>query len=556
MIQKSIKLKGKTLFLKIKTPKELEAEKNPKEIIASSIQGIAMPYIPSPPPQIEEKEEEEDITELQNIDMKYALIPKNPKKGERVFAYAHVFFDQASHELVYNVIEPQLDDHMKILLDQIKEYIQEKIDISLGEVRRREAFVYISDVFQKSLVYLKIGVDENTKQVLSYYLFRDFIGLEKLEPLINDGLIEDISCDGVGINIYIYHRNPKFGSLRTNIAFNSGDELDYFVNKLSERCGKGISVARPLMDGTLPDGSRIQATLATDIARRGSNFTIRMFTEAPLTPVEMMEFGTCDLKLLSYFWFLVEHNFSFLVCGGTATGKTSLLNVLSLFIKPQMKIVSIEDTSELRLPHFHWVPEVARTPISEEGKVDLFELLRESLRKRPDYIILGEVRGKEAYVLFQQMAIGHPGLSTMHSENMDKLIDRLTTPPINLPANLIQNLDVVIFLKRIKRGRKYFRRVSSVSEILGFANGKPIVNEVFSWDAKTDSYKTVNNSVLLKKISDHTVLTDKGVQEEIMKRAVILQFLVKQNIRDYRKIGKVFNIFYSSPESLLERIDV
>ena len=531
MIKNSIKLRGKTLFLKIKTPGELEAERNPKEIIVSSIQGIAIPEIPTPHAQLGEKEEE-DINELQNIEMKYPLIPKNPKQGERVFAYAHIFFDKGTNELVYEVIEPHLDKSMKMLLNQIKEYIQEKIDISLGEVRRREAFAYISDIFEKAVAYLKVGVDENTKQVLSYYLFRDFIGLEKIEPLINDGQIEDISCDGVGINIYVYHRNPKIGSLRTNILFDSSEELDYFVNKLSERCGKGISVARPLMDGTLPEGSRVQATLATDIARRGSNFTIRMFTENPLTPVDMIEFGTCDLKMLSYFWFLVEHNFSFLVCGGTATGKTSLLNVLSLFIKPQMKIVSIEDTSELRLPHFHWVPEVARTPISEEGKVDLFELLRESLRKRPDYIILGEVRGKEAYVLFQQMAIGHPGLSTMHSENMDKLIDRLTTPPINLPANLIQNLDVVIFLKRIKKGRRYFRRVSSVFEILGFANGKPIVNEVFSWDAKTDSYKTVNNSALLKKIADHTVLTDKGVQEEIIKRAVILKFLSKQNVRD------------------------
>jgi flagellar protein FlaI len=554
MIKKTIKISGKKLLLKIKTPEELEAERRPKEVIVSTINGIAIPEIPSPPPRFDEKENEEDITELRSIDIKYPLIPKNPKQGERVFAYAHIFFDTRSNELVYNVIEPQLDESMKHLLEQIKEYIQEKINISLGEVRRREAFVYISEIFEKALEYLKVKVDENTKQVLSYYLFRDFVGLEKIEPFINDGQIEDISCDGVGINLYVYHRNPKLGSLKTNVVFNSNEDLDYFVNKLSERCGKGISVARPLMDGTLPDGSRVQATLSTDIARRGSNFTIRMFTETPLTPVDMIEFGTCDLKILSYFWFLVEYNFSFLVCGGTATGKTSLLNVLSLFIKPQMKIVSIEDTSELRLPHFHWVPEVARTPISEEGKVDLFELLRESLRKRPDYIILGEVRGKEAYVLFQQMAIGHPGLSTMHSENIDKLIDRLTTPPINLPPNLIQNLDVVIFLKRIKKGRRYFRRVSSVFEILGFDEGKPIVNEVFSWDAKEDKYKIVNDSALLKKISEHTVLTDKGVQEEIIKRAAILRFLAKQNVKDYRKIGKVFNIFYSSPESLLERI--
>src|SRR3989344_4108465 len=163
MITKSIKLKGKTLFLKIKTPEELEAQKNPKAIIVSSVQGIAIPDIPSPPSQLQE-EESDDITELQNIDMKYRLIPRNPKKGERVFAYAHVFFDTTTNELVYNVIEPPLHDSMKRLLDKIKEYIQEKIDISLGEVRRREAFTYINDIFQKSLEYLKLNVDENAKQ--------------------------------------------------------------------------------------------------------------------------------------------------------------------------------------------------------------------------------------------------------------------------------------------------------------------------------------------------------------------------------------------------------
>src|SRR3989338_272903 len=172
MIKKMIRLKGKKLFLKIKTPEEVESEKHPKAIVVSSVQGIAIPDIPSPPPQFDEKEAD-DITELKSIDMKYPLIPKNPKQGERIFAYAHVFFDTRSNELVYEVIEPPLDKSMRMLLEQIKEYIQEKIDISLGEVRRREAFSYISDIFQKALVYLKVGVDENTKQVLRYYLFRD-----------------------------------------------------------------------------------------------------------------------------------------------------------------------------------------------------------------------------------------------------------------------------------------------------------------------------------------------------------------------------------------------
>jgi flagellar protein FlaI len=392
---------------------------------------------------------------------------------------------------------------------------------------------------------------------LKYYVIRDFIGLEKIESFMNDKFIEDISCDGINIPIYVYHRNPRLGSIKTNVIFSSGDELDSFVNKISERCGKTISVAKPLLDGTLPDGSRVQATLGSDIARQGSNFTIRMFTEKPLTPIDIINFNTADLKSMAYFWLLVEHGFSILVSGGTATGKTSLLNVLSLFIKPQMKIVSIEDTAELRLSHPHWVPEVARTPISEEGKVDMFELLRESLRQRPDYIIVGEVRGKEAYVLFQQMAVGHAGLSTMHAENFTKLIDRLVSPPINLPANLIQNLDLIIFMKRVRKGRKYHRRINSIIEVVGYdaETKNPIINEIMTWDPKDDKIKIINKSYLLKKIADMTNMTESEVHEDITHKANVLKWVREHNITDYRKISSIINLYYTSPDFLLGKIE-
>ena len=228
-------------------------------------------------------------------------------------------------------------------------------------------------------------------------------------------------------------------------------------------------------------------------------------------------------------------------------------------MKPGMKIVSIEDTPELNLPHPHWIPEVARTPISDEKKaseVSLFDLLKGSLRQRPDYIIVGEVRGKEAYVLFQQMAVGHPGLSTLHADNMSKLIDRLTSPPILLPPNLIQNLDAVIFLKRVKKGRKYIRRVNTVSEVVGFdrINKLPVTNEIIKWSPKTDTFEVVNKSFLLKRIADSTDMDQKGIGEEIEKRAKILQWLVDNDIKDYKKVGKVFNSFYTDPESLLGKI--
>ncbi|HLC76671.1 MAG TPA: type II/IV secretion system ATPase subunit [archaeon] len=516
----------------------------------ADVDGIAIPDIPT------EKGAAETSEDIKMVNAKYPLIPSRPAKGEKIFAYAHITFDNRIGELVYNIIEPPIGN-MQSVLDSIKEYVQEKLNINFAQIRKTDAIEYLNDVFTKAVAYFKVRLDKDAVDVLRYYVIRDFIGLEKLEPLMQDKFIEDISCDGANIPIYVYHRHPQFGSIRTNIIFKNRDDLDSFANKLAERCGRTISVAKPLIDGTLPDGSRLQATLGSDIARNGSNFTIRMFSEKPMTPVDIINFGTSDLKMMAYFWFLVEHGSSILVSGGTASGKTSLLNVLSLFIKPQMKIISIEDTSELRLPHTHWVPEVARTPISEEGKVDMFELLRESLRQRPDYIIVGEVRGKEAYVLFQQMAVGHPGLSTVHAENFQKLVDRMTSPPISLPPNLIQNLDLILFAKRVKQDRKYNRRIFSAVEVVGFDQDNKVIltNDLMKWDAKEDTFKLLQKSAILKKIANNTGITDEDVKKEIESRVKVLKWMVKKNITDYRKIASIISMFYLSPDFLLGRIE-
>ncbi len=515
------------------------------------IKGITLPPITT----AKTEEMVEETLELQRTDFRYPLIPYRPKKGDKVYSSAHIFFDRKLNEPVYYVEEPQLDAESRMLLERIKEYVQEKTDINFGQIRKVDAVSYLVDLFNKALSYLSPSMDPKIVEVLKYYIIRDFMGLEIIEPLLNDKQIEDISCDGVKIPIYVYHRDPRLGSLRTNIQFNTMDDLDSFVNKLAERCGRTISVSKPLLDGTLPDGSRIQTTLSSDIARRGSNFTIRLFTEKPMTPIDIINFGTCDIRMMAYFWFLIEHGSSFLVSGGTATGKTSILNALSMFIKPQMKIISIEDTAELKLPHSHWVPEVARTPISEEGKVDMFELLRESLRQRPDYIIVGEVRGKEVYVLFQQMAVGHPGLSTIHAESFNKLLDRLTSPPIELPVNLIQSLDAVLFVKRVKKDRKYIRRINSVTEIVDFdeRTKKPVINELFKWNPKTDTFPC-GGSHVLEKISNNTGMAAKEVQEDIAKKAIVIEWMRDSGIKDYRKIGAIINLFYTSPDFLLERI--
>jgi len=346
--------------------------------------------------------------------------------------------------------------------------------------------------------------------------------------------------------------------MMTNIVFGDKDELDSFVMRLSQKCGKSVSIAEPLVDGSLPDGSRVQATLGTDIARRGSNFTIRKFTHAPLTPIHMMEYGTLDSTQLAYLWLAIENRKSLLISGGTATGKTSLLNALSLFIRPSMKIVSIEDTSELRLPHPHWIPEVARTPIAvgkTAGEVSLFDLLKTSLRQRPDYLIVGEVRGEEAFVLFQQIATGHAGLATIHAASLSQLINRLTTPPINLPPSLIENIDIIVFLLQVKSRDRYVRRANEILEVKGLKGDKPLTGVIFKWKPVVDKFESVEKSILLEHVAKSLGLTEASLKEELRVRKEILEWMKEKRMFDYRDIAKIINGYYSSPDKIISMVE-
>jgi flagellar protein FlaI len=498
--------------------------------------------------------------EEKRLSLVYPLIPKKPAKNEPVFAYAKIFWDSESNRYFYKLVEPELSEKIKDLMKKMKELLEQKLDIDFSKLKRFEAVDYLHKNVEELLSYFEFKITETEKKVLHYYIERDFIGLGKIEPLMNDEQIEDISCDGTGIPIFVFHRNPVLGSVVTNISFDDADELDSFIRKISQLCGKSISVSSPIAGGSLPDGSRVQATLATDIARRGSNLTIRKFTEEPLTPIHLLHYHTLDIQLLAYLWLAVDYGKNILISGGTASGKTSLLNVLSLFIRPEKKIVSIEDTPELKLPHPHWIPTVARTVIAEEGRkmgeVDLFDLLKESLRQRPDYIVVGEVRGKEAFVLFQEMATGHPSLSTIHAENISRLIDRLTTQPIALPASLIGSLDVIAFLLMVRHKEKNVRRVNEVLEIVGIdaATKIPITNLVFKWNPVTDGFEIVGKSVLLKKISEQTGLTEQQLKDELERRMFVLNWMKENNIFNYKDVFTVTNMYYTYPERVLSSI--
>lgn len=502
--------------------------------------------------------EEEEITSYMTT---YPLIPVRPKKGEHVLAYTQIQWNERRGSYVYNVVQPIMSPKMKRLFRKVKRLLEEKLDVDLTRLKRTEAREYLQKQSLQLLDYFEIPMTEEEKRVLSYYIDRDFLGMGVIEPLMSDPNIEDISCDGVGIPLYVFHRNPLLSSIPTNLTFYGSEDLDSYLVRLAQLCGQGISVIDPLLNGTLPDGSRIQGTLATDIARRGSNFSIRKFTKFPFTPTHLLQYGSVDIKTLALLWFCIDYGCSVLVSGGTATGKTVFLNVLSLFIKPEAKIVSIEDTAELRLPHPHWVPHVARVPISSEtgkrrGDIDLFDLLKESLRQRPDYIIVGEVRGKEAYVLFQQMATGHPSLATLHADTLEKLTNRLITPPISLPQSLLENLDLVVFLTKMKYKGRHVRKVKSVYEIVRFdeKDDKIKTNKIFQWNASNDRIKITNKSIILKRIVDRTGLTEKKVIEELKRRMLVLYWLQERNITDYRDVARVINLYYDFPERTIDII--
>ncbi len=493
---------------------------------------------------------------LREVNLKYPL--REP------FSYARVFWDKRSNSLRYYVIEPYLTDEQKKILEAIKDLLVDELDVNVFEVKDTSK---IKGILEKKInsVLAEYGFNLRKEEYekITYYIFRDFLGLERIDPLMHDPSLEDISCDGVGIPVYVYHR--KYASIRTNIVFEDEETLNRFVIRLAQKCGKHISVAEPLLDAALPDGSRVQATFSShrDISMKGSTFTIRKFTKDPMTIVDLIKFGTLPPIMAAYLWLAVEYGKSILVSGGTATGKTTFLGALSMFIPPEKKIVSIEDTPEIRLPHEHWVQKVVRPGFGRQditgrkmGEVTMYDLLRAALRERPDEIIVGEVRGAEAYVLFQGMATGHPGMATIHADSVDAVLHRLQTPPINLPVGLLQQLNIVVILTKARVKDVEVRRVKELTEIVGLTKEfRPIVNQLMKWNPSDDSFEFVSDkSYVLESIIEDKGIDESSVWAEIQRRATILEWMVENNIRYYLDVGKIIQKYYTNPEEVLKKI--
>lgn len=472
------------------------------------------------------------------------------------YAYVSVRFNEKENELVYHVIEPMLNDHEKAILKKLKEGLVQIIDVALEDIKHPEKIIeFLEASIQNLISEYNFSLNEKEYLKIMYYIYRDFVGYNKIEVMLNDPFVEDIGADGINIPVYVVHQ--KFGSIRTNIVYRDGEELRDFVIKLAERCDRYISYAEPLLDGTLKDGSRIQASLAGDVTTRGPTFSIRKFKETPFTPVDMIRLGTASPEMLAYLWFVVEHGSNILITGGVSTGKTSLLNTISLFIPDEAKIVSIEDTRELNLPHENWIPGVSRVGFTGTGvgEVTMYELLRESFRQNPDYLIVGEVRGKEAYVMFQGMASGHPSISTIHAGSVDDVIKRLQTRPINLSPGLLDSLDIVIVMIHAREKGKSARRIKEIAEIesIDIVTGQPHINKAFIWLPGEDAFDYKGNSWMLSKISAAKGIPINKIVIDIARRRKLLNWLYENNVTEMSELVKYLNLYRRSPE-LLENL--
>lgn len=463
--------------------------------------------------------------------------------------YVHLYPGETTARDFYIPIEPTVSPKLPYLIEEVDNRLIDHI----GELRKiheaddkASALLGCLDRIINSSGGLRTDKNKELStdeiQGLKYLMVRDKIGMGELQPILSDSYVEDITCSGVG-PVFIEHK--VFGGLTSTVSFDTPDELDRFVIKLSEKIGRPVTVRDPLIDATLPDGARINIVYGNDISKRGSNFTIRKFSSTPLSILDLVEGGTLSYKMAAYLSLMLGEGMNTFVSGETASGKTTMMNALSTFINPQAKIVSIEDTPELQVPHENWTREVVRSGNTGSTSVAMFDLLKAALRQRPNEIIIGEIRGEEGAIVFQAMQTGHACMSTFHASSVERLIQRLTGDPINIPKTYVDNLNLAIIMAAVKLPSGLIgRRVTSINEIIGYDAGTNSYAfiEVFKWDPATDTfeYPGYMNTQLLegvvsikKGIPPHE---SQSIYGELEDRAHILSQLHKKEVTDFYEL--------------------
>lgn len=514
------------------------------------------------------------LADRQTVNVTYAVNPP--------YAFVQIRFNRDLGEFEYSVLEPQLRPDEAEAIARIRERMeatmaQEEIPVVDGERLDESPALraYLKSKFLQVLDLYDIIVPARRRPVMLYYLTREFVGMGRTDAVLRDPFLEDISCLGPGVPLYIYHR--VFGSVRTNITYTGELELNRYIFRLAQIAGKHISIYQPILDATLQDGSRINLTLGTEVTRKGSTFSVRKFSYDPVSPVDLLRYGSVSALQLAYFWTLVEGHRSVLISGGTAAGKTTFLNAISMFIRPEDKIVSIEDTPEIQIDHQNWIQSVARSgygssssssgasgvsgsPSSGQrspGTVTLFDLLVAALRQRPEYVIVGEVRGTEAFTLFQAISVGHASMSTIHAGSIAELLHRVENEPMNIPRVLFQAVDSVAFPTQVVVNRSRVRRVVGVTEILEVdsATNELLTNEIFRWNPTDDTFAFLGRSFVLEELGTATGRSVDSLLGELRRKERYLALMDRLKLSYYKDVSQAIASYYVDPAVAVDRLE-
>ena len=478
--------------------------------------------------------------------------------GDPIFI--HVY--RIDGEQFYETIEPEMSMEESDFLEKVLELILQRAAEFPAPKNESELEKSIDILFSKvvsvggsnKISGSRATVTQEFFPRLLYHLKRDVVGLGPIEPLIRDPNIEDIS--GIGpSDVFIVHK--IFDTLKTSIVFGSMERLSTYSKRLSERIGRPVSDKVPIVDATLPDGSRLSIVYSSDVSIRGPSFTIRKFSDIPISIIQLVKYNTMSAEEAAYLWLALEYGQSVFVCGETASGKTTVVNALVPFIRPESKIFSAEDTPEIRCPQPAWQQLVTRERGAEESRVTLFDLLKTALRSRPNYIIVGEIRGAEGSMAFQAMQTGHPVIATFHAASVKRMIQRFTGTPINIPVTFMDNLNIALIQQAVYVNGKFLRRTTSINEIEGYyeeLNGVS-TKQVFQWDPTTDKhlFRGMNNSYILeRRIAQTAGLADpKIIYDELFKRARIIELLIKRNLNSYFEVFESIKKFYHQGEGAI-----
>jgi flagellar protein FlaI len=459
--------------------------------------------------------------------------------------YAYIAIE-ASQPPAYQVCEVSLTRGEEELIKEIRLRLYEVINIDFTSLDGDRPDDFLRQKVQEITRDFGIRLSSLSMKKIMYYVVRDLIGYGRLDPVLRDKKVEDISADGPGIPVYVYHQS--YGSLKTNITFNR-EELDSLIYKLAQRSGRHISMARPLLDASLPSQDRLQLSIGSEVTTRGSTFTIRKFRETPFTPIDLINLGTLSVEMAVYFWLAVENGFNILIAGGTASGKTTFLNTMSMFIPPNSKVISIEDTREINLLHQNWIPSVTRDT-AERGSIEMFDLLRTALRQRPEYLLVGEVRGREAYTLFQAMATGYITFSTFHADSVEAVVKRLTKPPIDVPLMLLDSIDIMALVSMVKVGNTRARRCTNVIEVtdIDFDNETLKTNEVFRSTA--GRFQFSGESKVFLKTMEKLNMSEEELSAEYARRLRIMNRLCENKVNDFYTLSRLLFDYSIRPDEV------